>query len=51
MAWVEAEAPHARVARFRRAFALVWLVYDLLDLVLGGTAARWICRWDTARRC
>jgi hypothetical protein len=39
LTWVEAEAPHDRVARFRRAFALIWLVYDLLDLVLGGTAA------------
>jgi hypothetical protein len=38
VAWVEAEAGHDRVARFRRAFAIVWLVYDLTDLLLGGTA-------------
>jgi hypothetical protein len=38
VAWVEADAPHARVARFRRAFALIWLGYDALDLILGGTA-------------
>jgi hypothetical protein len=39
LSWVEAEAPHERVPRFRRAFALIWLTYDLLDLILGGTAA------------
>ena len=39
LAWTEAEAPPDRLARFRRVFALVWLSYDLGDLILGGTAS------------
>jgi hypothetical protein len=37
-AWVAADAPAAPVARFRVAFAAIWLVYDLLDLWTCGTA-------------
>lgn len=39
LAWVQAQAPPLPIARFRRAFALIWLVYDVLDLALGGTAS------------
>jgi hypothetical protein len=36
--WALAEAPALPVARFRTAFALVWLLYDVLDLWCLGTA-------------
>jgi hypothetical protein len=37
-AWVQREEPGDALARFRVAFAGIWLVYDVLDLSLGGTA-------------
>lgn len=41
--WVEARTEAGPVARFRIAFAAVWLAYDGLDLAVKGTAAcsRW----------
>jgi hypothetical protein len=41
--WVDAKTDAGPVARFRIAFAAVWLAYDALDLVARGTAAcsRW----------
>jgi hypothetical protein len=39
--WVSAEMPRRTLVRFRVAFALVWLVYDGLDLAAGGTASAW----------
>jgi hypothetical protein len=36
--WVAAETPSAPLVRFRVAFAAIWLVYDVLDLTLAGTA-------------
>ena len=37
--WARVQAADAGVLRFRRAFALVWLTYDLCDLAMGGTAS------------
>jgi hypothetical protein len=39
--WVEAEMPRRTLVRFRIAFALVWLGYDVVDLLVGGTASAW----------
>jgi hypothetical protein len=39
--WVSAEIPRQTLVRFRVVFALVWLVYDGLDLAVGGTASAW----------
>ncbi len=38
VAWAHAEGDAAPLVRFRRAFAAIWLVYDLLDLTTCGTA-------------
>jgi hypothetical protein len=50
--WVEARTDAGPVARFRVAFAAVWLAYDALDLVVRGTAAcsRWYEAVDHAPR-
>jgi hypothetical protein len=37
--WVAADMAAAPLARFRMAFAVVWLVYDLVDVAVGGTSA------------
>lgn len=36
--WTERETSPDRIVRFRIAFALVWLAYDVADVALGGTA-------------
>src|SRR5262245_47433257 len=41
-AWAQREVDAAPVTAFRRWFALIWLVYDVLDLALSGTA---LCAW------
>jgi hypothetical protein len=35
--WTERETTPDRIVRFRIAFAVVWLAYDVLDLAFGGT--------------
>jgi uncharacterized membrane protein YphA (DoxX/SURF4 family) len=43
-AWVARDEPALRLSRFRQAFALIWLSYDVLDLSFSGTAfcADWL---------
>lgn len=36
--WTAATCPRRPLVRFRIAFAAIWLVYDLLDLIYAGTA-------------
>jgi hypothetical protein len=36
--WTERETSPRRIVRFRIAFALVWLAYDVADIAFGGTA-------------
>jgi hypothetical protein len=38
LGWLEARVDATPLRRFRAGFALLWLVYDVLDLALGGTA-------------
>jgi hypothetical protein len=38
VAWTQRETSPERIVRFRIAFAIVWLAYDVADLAFGGTA-------------
>lgn len=42
--WLGRDEPAESLSRFRRAFALIWLAYDALDLLWSGTAfcANWL---------